>query len=135
MPATIPYDPSLAPGDIVHPDALKMDAQYFSFDENGQSTENTLASVKAFVRESTSFLGDELSMQAGTAASTQVGRQLETHGVAGMLVIAAVCTHKDAVLLAPFVLDVDKATRVWNTLFKDNGAKIKIGDLASPWMS
>lgn len=112
-------------------DSLKMDAQYFSFDENKQSAENTIASIKAFVSESTSFLGDELSTQASTAASTQVSKQLETHDVAGTLVITAGCTHKDAVLLAPFVLDVDKAIRVWNTLFRDNGDKIKIGDLAS----
>jgi len=32
-------------------------------------------------------------------------------------VISAGCTHKDAVLLAPFVIDPDKAIRVWNAMF------------------
>jgi hypothetical protein len=97
-------------------DSLKMDAQYFSFDENKQKAQNTIATIKAFVSESTSFLGDELSTQASTAAAQQVSRQVETHQVAGTLVITASCTHKDAALLAPFVLDVDKAIRVWNTV-------------------
>jgi hypothetical protein len=112
-------------------DSLKMDAQYFSFDENKQSADNTIATIKAFVSESTSFLGDELSTQASTAAARQVSRQVETHQVAGTLVITASCTHKDAALLAPFVLDVDKAIRVWNTLYKDESDKIKVNDVAS----
>jgi hypothetical protein len=112
-------------------DSLKMDAQYFSFDENKQSAQNTIATIKAFVSDSTSFLGDELSTQASTAAATQVSKQVETHEVAGTLVITAGCTHKEAAVLAPFVLDVDKAIRVWNTLFKDEADKIKVDDVSS----
>ncbi|QDQ28378.1 hypothetical protein FNU76_19595 [Chitinimonas arctica] len=109
-------------------DSLKMDAQYFSFDENKQSAQNTIASIKAFVSESTSFLGDSYSMQASTAASTQVSKQVENHNIEGTLVITASCTHKDAALLAPFVLDVDKAIRVWNSVFPSDNDKIKVND-------
>lgn len=112
-------------------DSLKMDAQYFSFDKNKQSADNTIATIKSFVSESTSFLGDELSTQASTAAAQQVSKQVETHNIAGTLVITASCTHKDAVLLAPFVLDVDKAIRVWNTVFTEAGDKIKVNDVAT----
>lgn len=112
-------------------DSLKMEAQYFSFDENKQSAQNTIATIKAFVSDSTSFLGDEFSTQASTAAATQVSKQVETHDVAGTLVITAGCTHKDAVLLAPFVLDANKAIRVWNTVFPDEKDKIKVDDVAS----
>lgn len=112
-------------------DSLKMDAQYFSFDENKQSSNSTLSSIKAFVSASTSFLGDEYSTEAATAASTQISRQLENHKVAGTLIITAACTHKDAVLLAPFALDVDKAIRVWNTVYKDGKDKIKVDSVAS----
>lgn len=112
-------------------DSLKMDAQYFSFDENSQSAQNTIASIKAFVSESTSFLGDELSTQAATAATAQVSKQLENHSVEGTLVITASCTHKDAVLLAPFAIDVDKAIRVWNSVFTGDDQKIKVNDPAS----
>lgn len=111
-------------------DSLKMDAQYFSFDENRQSAQNTIATIKSFVSESTSFLGDELSSQASMAATQQVSKQVETHQVAGTLVITASCTHKDAALLAPFVLDVDKAIRVWNTVFTQDSEKIKVNDVA-----
>ena len=40
------------------------------------------------------------------------------------LVLTATCTHKEAQVLSPFYLDVDKAIRVWNQLFP--GAKDKI---------
>lgn len=107
-------------------DSIKMDAQYFSFDENSQRAQNIISSVKAFVSESTSFLGDKLSTEAATAAATQLSRQLENHNVEGTLVITASCTHKDAALLAPFILDVDKAIRVWNSVFSSDNEKIKI---------
>ena len=42
--------------------------------------------------------------------------QEQTNVLEGTLIITVTCTHKDAVLLAPFVLDVDKAIRVWNSL-------------------
>lgn len=107
-------------------DSIKMDAQYFSFDENSQRAQNIISSVKTFVSESTSFLGDKLSTEAATAAATQLSRQLENHNVEGTLVITASCTHKDAALLAPFILDVDKAIRVWNSVFSSDNEKIKI---------
>lgn len=107
-------------------DSIKMDAQYFSFDENSQRAQNIISSVKAFVSESTSFLGDKLSTEAATAASTQLSRQLENHNVEGTLVITASCTHKDAALLAPFIIDVDKAIRVWNSVFTSDNDKIKV---------
>lgn len=110
-------------------DSLKMDAQYFSFDENKQSSNSTLAQIRAFVSESTSFLGDEYSNQATTSATTQISSQLENHQVAGTLIITAACTHKDAVLLAPFALDVDKAIRVWNSVNKDAKDKIKVDSI------
>ena len=60
--------------------------------------------------------------------NSQYGR----HDIQGTLVISATCTHKDAVLLAPFVLDVDKALRVWNQVQTDqkhNDQLIKPDDI------
>ena len=53
---------------------------------------------------STSFLGFSRSFEASNAAQHQASSQYQNHDVAGTLVITAGCTHKDAVLLAPFVL-------------------------------
>ncbi|MCA9662913.1 MAG: hypothetical protein KC486_31525, partial [Myxococcales bacterium] len=100
-------------------DSMKMNAQYFSFDENKQEAKNVVAKISGFVSESTEILGDSYSQQATGAVQSQVNQQIQDHNIAGTLIITATCTHKDAALLAPFYLDVDKAIRVWNTLVAD----------------
>jgi hypothetical protein len=95
-------------------DSLKLNAQYFSFDENDQSAHSQMASIKAFVSNSTEFLGDKFQEQATTAVQEQISSQRQNHDIEGTLIITAVCTNKNAVLIAPFILDVDKAIRVWN---------------------
>lgn len=110
-------------------DSIEMDAQYFSFEENSQSSAATISKIKSFVAASTSFLGTERSVQASNQAERQIAQQSENHTLSGTLIITANCTHKDAVLLAPFVLDVDKGIRVWNEVIPDK--KIKIDDVRS----
>jgi hypothetical protein len=97
-------------------DSLKMDAQYFSFDENKQNAKNTMASIKNFVSASTEFISTERSFEVSDAVQSQINSQIESHDIAGTLIITASCTHKNAALLSPFVLDVDKAVRIWNEL-------------------
>lgn len=110
-------------------DSIEMDAQYFSFEENKQGSSSTISKIKSFVAASTSFLGTERSVRASSQAERQVSQQTENHELSGTLIITANCTHKDAVLLAPFILDVDKGIRVWNKM-KPN-KKIKIDDVSS----
>lgn len=110
-------------------DSIETNAQYFSFEENSQSSDSTISKIKSFVAASTSFLGTERSVQASSQAEKQVSQQLENHSLSGTLIITANCTHKDAVVLAPFVLDVDKGIRVWNEAIPDR--KIKINDVSS----
>jgi hypothetical protein len=98
-------------------DSIKLDAQYFSNDENQQGASNTAATIKDYVTATTSFLGTTRSFEAGSAAQSQVASQYQNHDIAGTLVITAGCTHKNAMLLAPFVIDPDKAIRVWNAVF------------------
>jgi hypothetical protein len=101
-------------------DSIKLDAQYFSNDEDEQGASSTVATIKDYVSASTSFLGSSRSFEAGSAAQSQASSQYQNHDVAGTLVITAGCTHKDAVLLAPFVIDPDKAIRVWNAVFPND---------------
>ncbi|WNG16251.1 hypothetical protein [Cystobacter fuscus] len=98
-------------------DSIKMDAQYFSNEENRQGSESVAHTIKTYVAASTSFLGTERSVQAGASAQAQISSQYQNHDVAGTLVITAGCTHKDAALLAPLIIDPDKAIRVWNEFF------------------
>ncbi len=117
-------------------DSLTMDAQYFSFDETRQSSESVMASMKSFVSASSSFLGNERSAQMTATMQDQVSHQREVHDIQGTLVITANCTHKNAALFAPFVIDVDKGIRAWNELVKlkqlhGTGQFIKTDDRAS----
>lgn len=109
-------------------DSLTMDAQYFSYDSNEQSSNSALAAISSFVSASTKFLGTKRSAEVTASVSSQVSQQREHHSVDGVLIITANCTHKDAALLAPLNLDVDKAIRVWNTNFAKGADKIKVDD-------
>lgn len=110
-------------------DSLRLNVQYFAVDQNEQNSNTHAATVSAFVSNEVSFFGDDFSGQASTSAQSQVNSQMSNHSIAGTLVIAATCTHKDAVLLAPFILDVDKAIRVWNSQHPD--AMIKPDSLSN----
>jgi len=115
-------------------DSLKMDSQYFSFDENSQSSASTMAAIKSFVSESTTFTtitgkkGN--SIQLANSAVDQINKQRELHSIVGTLIISVNCTHKQSSVFAPLVLDVDKAIRVWNNMFTNDKDKIKTNSIA-----
>ena len=99
-------------------DSLEMDAQYFQFEGDGQQSNQSVASLKAFVGKSSSFLGAQRSQQLSNNAAGQTSSQLEEHGVKGTLVITANLTHKLATMYEPLVIDCDKAIGVWNTIYR-----------------
>lgn len=104
-------------------DSMNMNVQYFSSDESDQNSKTQSQSIQTFISGEFSFLGKGMSEQAGKAAASQINSQYSRHNIAGTLVIAVSCTHKDAVLLAPCVIDVDKAIRVWNAMYKNEMLK------------
>ena len=108
-------------------DSLKMNCQYFEFDANKQDSQAHAATVAAFVSDSVSSGGfgwsGSFSSQAKSSAQQQMNSQHQNHKIAGTLVVTITCTHKDAVLLAPFILDPDKAVRVWNSVYPSDMIK------------
>jgi hypothetical protein len=100
-------------------DSLKMNVQYFAFDENSQTSMSNAATISSFVSGEVSYFGDSFSSQVSGSVSSQLNSQHSRHSIAGTLVISVTCTHKNAALLAPFILDVDKAIRVWNRMHAD----------------
>lgn len=100
-------------------DSLKMNVQYFSFDENDQDSDTQASTVKSFVSEEVSGFGRSIQSQASASAQRQMNSQYQRHDIAGTLVISITCTHKNALLMAPLIVDVDKAIRVWNRVHKD----------------
>ncbi|WLI91309.1 hypothetical protein Q4S45_09385 [Massilia sp. R2A-15] len=110
-------------------DSLKMNVQYFSFEDNDQQSNTAALTIKSFVSDELDIFGDSFKDQASSAAQSQMNSQYSRHDIAGTLVISVTCTHKDAVMLAPFVLDVDKGIRVWNKIYPDD--MIKTDSLAN----
>ena len=104
-------------------DSMNMNVQYFSCDQNSQSAQTQSENIQSFISSEFKFLGDDFSHQASAAAARQINSQYSRHDISGTLVIAVSCTHKDAALLAPCVLDVDKAIRVWNSMYEDDKIK------------
>ena len=109
-------------------DNLKMEVQYFSFNENEQDARNQLNKVRSFITAASSTAGSDkngAALEVANSATEQISQQISSHNIAGTLVIAASCTHRNASVLAPLYIDVDKAIRVWNSLFKTDDTKIR----------
>lgn len=101
-------------------DSMNMNVQYFSKDRNLENSRTTSDDIQAFISSEFNFLGREFAAQASKAAASQTNSQYSKHDIAGTLVIAVSCTHKNAALLAPCVIDVDKAINVWNAMYRDD---------------
>lgn len=111
-------------------DSLKLEAQYFSLDSNSQSSQSSISDIQGFISRSVSALGKSAALSASVAATSQVSSQLENHDISGTLVISVTCTHRGAKMLAPFIMDVDKAIRVWNQMFTSDSDKIKTNSIS-----
>ncbi|MEZ4918092.1 MAG: hypothetical protein R2792_03210 [Saprospiraceae bacterium] len=111
-------------------DSLKLDAQYFSYESNTEDMPtDTTSSIEDYIKETTASLGPKASNEMAKTVGSQIRLQRKKHSIAGTLIIAANCTHKNASVLAPLVLDPDKCVDVWNQLHKDD--RINTSDVAS----
>ncbi|WP_436516344.1 hypothetical protein [Ekhidna sp. To15] len=114
-------------------DSLKMNSQYFSFDRNEQTSGSHAATIASYVSETLSvddwFASGSETSTVKNSVQTQVSSQHQNHEISGTLVITINCTHKDAVLLAPYIMDVDKGIRAWNAEFPDD--MLNILDMSS----
>lgn len=104
-------------------DSLKMNVQYFSFDENKQDANTFSSQIKSFISGESFVLGKKNQAEAAASVQSQINSQYSRHSIAGTLVISITCTHKNAVLLAPFILNVDKAINVWNRVYPNDMIK------------
>ena len=58
--------------------------------------------------------------KASASVQQQMSQQIEHHNLTGTLVVTATCTHANACVFAPFIIDVDKGIRSWNLAFPDD---------------
>lgn len=101
-------------------DSLSLDVEYVALDADRKNLSFYMNNINLLVRSSASRLGPSVWSQIAEPIQRAVAHRLETHKVAGTLVICASCTHKSSCVLAPLVLDVDKAMNVWNALFPED---------------
>ncbi len=105
-------------------DTMKLNVQYFSFDDNEQSSDSTASAIKKFVSGEAGWLGTSVSGEIARSAQKQVHEQYQNHDLSGTLVISISATHKNANVFAPLIINVDKAIRIWNKMFP--------GDMINP---
>ena len=98
-------------------DSFKMNVQYFAFDKNTQDSKTYASQISAFVSDQVDYLGEDAKAEVSTTINAQTNSQHARHEIIGTLVISITCTHKTASVWAPFIIDVDKAVRAWNTLY------------------
>jgi len=98
-------------------DSIKIDSQYFAYDSNTQTSATHMSNVNSFVEGSFSDIGRSAKMSASVAVSQQMSAQFQRHNVRSTLVITCNATHRNAILVEPLVIDVDKAIEVWNETF------------------
>ncbi|KAL7782022.1 hypothetical protein V8C37DRAFT_398061 [Trichoderma ceciliae] len=105
-------------------DSINLDVQYFSTDSNDQKSTTQAEDISSFVSLKMQRLGAKVQAEMSANAKSQANDQTEKHDVEGTLVIAVTCTHKNASVLAPFILNVDKAIKVWNQMWPDEKDRI-----------
>ncbi|KAL7893386.1 hypothetical protein HDV63DRAFT_387887 [Trichoderma sp. SZMC 28014] len=113
-------------------DSINLDVQYFSTDSNDQSSKSSADDIASFATAKMSQLGAKRTAEVAANVKSQVSAQREQHDIEGTLVIAATCTHKNCTVLAPFIMNVDKAIKVWNQMYP--GEKDRITPTSSQAM-
>lgn len=112
------YSKSILKKDLpISSNTIKMNSQYFTFSQETQQSEAAMAAMKSFVSGETKFLGDSIGGKVSSAVQHQMTKQRELHEISGTLVVTATCTHANAAIFSPFVIDVEKAINAWNSTF------------------
>jgi len=114
------YNKSLLKKDLpISSNTIKLNSQYFTFSQESQQSEASMAALKSFVSGETKFFGDTVGGKVSAAVQHQMTKQKELHEISGTLVVTATCTHANAAIFAPFVIDADKSIHAWNDTFSN----------------
>ena len=103
----------------VSSDSMQLNVRYFSVDSNKERSESQASSIGGFVSEAMSGFGQAHAMQLSKSVQKQFGMQNANHELEGKLVISISCTHKNARIFSPLILDPDKMVAAWNKAFPD----------------
>ncbi|MFT4850916.1 MAG: hypothetical protein ACI83B_003478 [Sediminicola sp.] len=101
-------------------DSMTMDAQYFRNEEEKDGNEAHSNAIASYISgQVTSVFGPSYGAKMGASAKQTALTQTSNHSVQGTLIVTANCTHKQADIFAPFILDPEKAIRAWNVYVPD----------------
>ena len=109
----------------VSSDSMQLNVRYFSVDSNKERSESQASSIGGFVSEAMSGFGQAHAMQLSKSVQKQFGMQNANHELEGTLVISISCTHKNARIFSPLILDPDKMVAAWNKAFPDEAIDTK----------
>jgi hypothetical protein len=113
-------------------DTLNMDVQYFRYEENEDGTSSHSTSVSTFVGiKVSSFLGPTVGAQAGAAARATTDSASTGRSLLGTVVICVNCTHKQAQVFSPMVIDPESAMENYVTFTGKKWGE-KPGDAEDP---
>ncbi|NHF59977.1 hypothetical protein FK220_011535 [Flavobacteriaceae bacterium TP-CH-4] len=89
-------------------DTMNMDVQYYRYETNDESDTSTADAVSAFVATKvTELLGPDWGASAGGSAHSAIDNSRKGRNLLGTVVICANCTHKQAQMFSPLILDVE----------------------------
>lgn len=103
----------------VSSDSMQLNVRYFSADSNKEQSESQASSIGGFVSEAMSGFGQAHAMQLSKSVQKQFGMQNANHELEGTLVISISCTHKNARIFSPLILDPDKMVAAWNKTYPE----------------
>ncbi|KAK4221045.1 hypothetical protein QBC38DRAFT_404009 [Podospora fimiseda] len=101
-------------------ESIRMDFQYFSQDVNNQDSTAFASTISNYVAKATSLICGSMASEMASLTNRQIADQTSKHKISGTLVFSVSCTHKNASVFAPMVLDVDKTVLLWNQTFRDD---------------
>ena len=91
-------------------DSMSLDVQYFRNQENKDSNQQHSSKVASFVAGSIGdYFGNSFAAKAGAQANKSTTKAQSSHDLLGTLVFVVNCTHKQAQIFSPLVLDVETA--------------------------
>ncbi|GIZ49204.1 hypothetical protein CKM354_001223900 [Cercospora kikuchii] len=102
-------------------DSMNMKVKYLPFDSVQQNSTSYASNIASFVSESIGTItGLSNATKLGATFSAQVAQKWDMQSIEGTLIFSMSCTHKNASLLAPLVLNPDKGIKIWNQIFPAN---------------
>eukprot|EP00547_Thalassionema_nitzschioides_P000276 CAMPEP_0194215254 /NCGR_PEP_ID=MMETSP0156-20130528/16923_1 /TAXON_ID=33649 /ORGANISM="Thalassionema nitzschioides, Strain L26-B" /LENGTH=494 /DNA_ID=CAMNT_0038943723 /DNA_START=27 /DNA_END=1507 /DNA_ORIENTATION=+ len=99
-------------------DSMSMDVQYFRNEGSETGAASHAATVSAHIASSFADTANpKTSSGMARSARQAVEKQHENHELEGTIVVTANCTHKQAVMFEPFIINPYKSVASWNTMF------------------